>query len=165
MDWPSLVVGALLGLATNLVTPSVQRALRSLVGWSGAGVVRLSERRLRIRLLELQEDLALVERLRANPSELVARVAADLVTLGLVTWLVLVVGFFAFVQPGGTVVIPKVWWGALGGVFGASSRYAIAAISTSNLASRVARFEAFVVQNRKRQEQILALLPSGRTGG
>lgn len=164
MDWPSLLVGALLGLATNLVTPSAQRALRSLIDWSGAGVARLSEKRLRIRLQELQEELALVNRLRANPAELIAKVAADLVTLGLVTWLVLVTGFFAFVQPGGAIVVPKYWWGALGGVFGASSRFALAAIATANLASKAANFDAFEASNRKRQDHILTLLPSQPTG-
>ena len=165
MDWPSLIAGALIGLAVNLVTPSVQRALRSLIGWSSTGLANRTARVLRRRLDQLQMDLALIEDLHSNPARLVARVTAELATLSLVTWLVLIVGFFAFVQPGGAVVVPKYWWGALGGVFGMSTRYAIAAAAVWTLAARVGDFPESTRKNLELQQRIKALLPPGEEGG
>jgi hypothetical protein len=101
-----------------------------------------------------------VESLRANPSKLIARVAEDLVSLCLVTWVIFIIGYFVFVRPDGFVTIPKVWFGALGGALGGSSRFMIAAITSAVLASHVANFDTFAAKNQKRQERILALLPN-----
>lgn len=158
MDWPSLLAGALIGIAVNLVTPSVRRALRSLIGWSGAGLTRLTARTLRRRLGEMQQELARIDELRANPSKLVALVTAELATLSLVTWFILCVGFFAFVQPGGAVVVPKYWWGALGGLFGVSSRYAISAAAVWTLAEKVGKADEYIRKNRALQLRIEALI-------
>lgn len=164
MDWPSLLAGAFIGIAVNLVTPSVQRALRSLIGWSGAGLTRLTARTLRRRLDELQKELTLVQELQANPSKLVARVTAELATLSLVTWFILCVGFFAFVQPGGAVIVPNYWWGALGGLFGASSRYAISAAAVWTLAAKVGNADEYVQKNYALQRRIQTLLARETSG-
>jgi len=164
MDWPSLLLGFLLAILGNLLTPSVRLALISSLRWVGLRVNRLSEKGLRLRLEQLENDLTYVLSLKNNPVELIGLVVQSVMPFLFVIWFFIVIVYFIASSGGAASDIPKVWYGAIGGIVGFGTRWFLGAMIAWGYVEKVIAFEAFEMKNlaNRQQAEILLKRSSGK---
>lgn len=158
MDWLTLLVGIALGIIANLLTPSVQRALATTMRWSGSKVSRLSEKGMRTRLRQLEEDHVYIIKLRNSPPDLIALVTSSVMGLVFVTFIVMVMVFFLTVSGVGPSGSSSPWNGVIGGILGMGTRWFFGALYAWGVVDKVRDFEGFEKKNLASRQEIQKLL-------
>lgn len=158
MDFLSLLAGLILGILGNLLTPSVRLALINSARWTSSRVNRLSERGLRLRLGQLEQEHAQVTELRHDLPQLIGLVMQSVMSVLFVTWVIIIIVFFITSSGTDNSSIPRFWYGAIGGIVGVGSRWLFSAIAVWGLVDKVRNFDNFEKKNIASRQQIESLL-------
>lgn len=158
MDWPSLLAGLMLGILGNLLTPSVRLALLNSAHWATSRVSRLSDKGLRLRLGQLEQEHTRVSELKNDLAQLIGLVMQSVMAVLFVTWVIIVMVFFLSSLAANGSEVPKYWYGAIGGIVGIGTRWLINALAAWSLVDKVRDFAKFEKQNLATREQINGLL-------
>ncbi len=158
MDWSSLLIGLVLGILGNLLTPSVRAAIVTTFTWVGSRLSGFNERGLKLRLSQLEERHERIKRLRDNPNELTYMVTARIMAVLMITWLIILFGCISLLFPEGTFKANQPWAAVLGSILGLGTRHFVSVLVAWDTAEKVTNFAEFEKKNSETIEKILSFL-------